>query len=344
MTLPDNNLVVPKGSLVLVTGANGFLGSHVVEQFLENGFKVRGTVRSLDKLSNLEQRWESKYPGMFEAVEIADLTKEGCYHEAMKDVVAFAHTAADVTFVPDYDLVINGLVKSTLNALRAAAATPSIKRVVLTSSYISAAMPQTGQDGSKFDENSWNDQIVEMAKSTPEGHPARGFFIYMASKVLGEKAAWDFVIKEKPSFAFNAVLPGFCIGELFDSEKQAGSTSGITRDIFLMKTNEIAKMTPVQAMCSATDIALLHVGACVLPRVENKRLFGTSHIATWNDILSHFRRLYPNQQAYEDFDERRKEISHYDEGSSLEVLKKFGQDGWKSLEDAIRDNIDPIAG
>lgn len=58
-------------------------------------------------------------------------------------------------------------------------------------------MPQTGQDGSKFDENSWNDQIVEMAKSTPEGHPARGFFIYMASKVLGEKAAWDFVIKEK---------------------------------------------------------------------------------------------------------------------------------------------------
>lgn len=160
---------------------------------------------------------------MFEAVEIADLTKEGCYDDAMKgestslfilslslptlwgrklkpvcvDVVAFAHTAADVTFVPDYDLVINGLVKSTLNALRAAASTPSIKRVVLTSSYISAAMPQTGQDGSKFDENSWNDQIVEMAKSTPEGHPARGFFIYMASKVLGEKAAWEFVIKEK---------------------------------------------------------------------------------------------------------------------------------------------------
>jgi len=159
---------------------------------------------------------------MFEGVEIADLTKEGCYERAMKgksshslspslrkklippraDVVAFAHTAADVTFVPDYDLVINGLVKSTLNALRAAAATPSIKRVVLTSSYISAAMPQTGQDGSKFDENSWNDQIVEMAKSAPEGHPARGFFIYMASKVLGEKEAWKFVKEEKVRLVF----------------------------------------------------------------------------------------------------------------------------------------------
>jgi len=97
-------------------------------------------------------------------------------------------------------------------------------------------------------------------------------------------------------------------------------------------------------MCSATDIALLHVGACVLKGVENKRLFGTSHIATWNDILSHFRRLYPNQQAYDDFDERRKELSHYDENSSMEVLKQFGQDGWKSLEDAIKENIDPIAG
>lgn len=62
----------------------GFLGSHVVEQFLEFGFKVRGTVRNLDRLSNLERRWDSKYPGLFQAVEIPDLTKEGCYAEAIK--------------------------------------------------------------------------------------------------------------------------------------------------------------------------------------------------------------------------------------------------------------------
>merc|ERR1719379_1736665 len=33
--------------LVLVTGASGFLGSHVVKQLLDDGFSVRGTVRSL---------------------------------------------------------------------------------------------------------------------------------------------------------------------------------------------------------------------------------------------------------------------------------------------------------
>ncbi len=33
--------------LVLVTGAAGFLATHVVKQLLEGGYRVRGTVRDL---------------------------------------------------------------------------------------------------------------------------------------------------------------------------------------------------------------------------------------------------------------------------------------------------------
>lgn len=36
-------LALPQGSLVLVSGANGFIASHVVKQLLENGYKVRPT-------------------------------------------------------------------------------------------------------------------------------------------------------------------------------------------------------------------------------------------------------------------------------------------------------------
>ena len=34
-------------ALVLVTGASGYLASHIVHQLLEKGYRVRGTVRSL---------------------------------------------------------------------------------------------------------------------------------------------------------------------------------------------------------------------------------------------------------------------------------------------------------
>ena len=34
------------GDLVLVTGANGYLAAHVVQQLLESGYRVRGTVRN----------------------------------------------------------------------------------------------------------------------------------------------------------------------------------------------------------------------------------------------------------------------------------------------------------
>jgi uncharacterized protein YbjT (DUF2867 family) len=33
--------------LVLVTGANGFVGSHVVKKLIDEGYRVRATIRSL---------------------------------------------------------------------------------------------------------------------------------------------------------------------------------------------------------------------------------------------------------------------------------------------------------
>lgn len=45
-------------SLVLVTGATGFVANHVIKKLLEDGHKVRGTVRSLaneEKLAPLKE-------------------------------------------------------------------------------------------------------------------------------------------------------------------------------------------------------------------------------------------------------------------------------------------------
>ena len=41
-------------SAILVTGASGYIGSHVVQQLLAEGRRVRGTVRSLQNREKVE--------------------------------------------------------------------------------------------------------------------------------------------------------------------------------------------------------------------------------------------------------------------------------------------------
>ena len=63
--------------MVLVTGASGFLGSHVVKALLEEGYKVRGTVRLLDndtKVKPLRELGAAYAENQLDLVE-ADLTK-----------------------------------------------------------------------------------------------------------------------------------------------------------------------------------------------------------------------------------------------------------------------------
>lgn len=67
--------VLPKGSLILVTGANGYVASHVVDQFLRLGYKVRGTVRDSQKNEWVGEYFHERYGTQsFELVEVKDLT------------------------------------------------------------------------------------------------------------------------------------------------------------------------------------------------------------------------------------------------------------------------------
>lgn len=92
---------IEKGSLILVTGANGaycavcqyidntdaklgFLATHTVEACLAAGYRVRGTARSAEKLANLQSIWDKKYgPGKFEVAIVKDMEKDGAFDDAL---------------------------------------------------------------------------------------------------------------------------------------------------------------------------------------------------------------------------------------------------------------------
>jgi nucleoside-diphosphate-sugar epimerase len=78
---------------VLVTGANGYLATWVVKKYLEAGYSVRGTVRSLSKSAFLNDKF-GHYGNRFELVVVDDITKDGAFDEAVKGVDAIAHTAS----------------------------------------------------------------------------------------------------------------------------------------------------------------------------------------------------------------------------------------------------------
>lgn len=59
---------------VLVSGASGFIAAWVVKELLEQGFSVRGTVRSKEKGEYLQKLF-SNHADQFEYVIVEDIEK-----------------------------------------------------------------------------------------------------------------------------------------------------------------------------------------------------------------------------------------------------------------------------
>lgn len=89
-TIP--NPVVPKGSTVLVTGANGFLGSHIADQFLRHGYKVRAAVRDPSKNAWAVDVFGKLYgKDNFELVSVPEMEAEGAFGEVIKGELTSRH-------------------------------------------------------------------------------------------------------------------------------------------------------------------------------------------------------------------------------------------------------------
>lgn len=79
---------IPKDSVVLVTGVNGYIGSHIADQLLEAGYRVRGTTRQVSKAQGLSALWEKKFgEGRFELAIVESMAGEGAFDEVIKGMI-----------------------------------------------------------------------------------------------------------------------------------------------------------------------------------------------------------------------------------------------------------------
>ncbi|KAK6995956.1 D-lactaldehyde dehydrogenase [Favolaschia claudopus] len=221
---------------VLVSGANGFLAVWVVRAFLENGYSVRGAVRSADKGVHLSKLFK-EYGEKFEVVEVPDITKEGAFDEAVKGVDAIAHTASPYHFKADDPAeLLEPAIKGTVGMLDSARRCgTAVKRIVVTSS--TAAVLHDEPTPQTFTEADWDDQAVENVQR--DGRNASNVHRYRASKTLAERAAWDFTKTHGASLTW----------DLATKEAAGGERIIISREAFwwqdwLDATPEAAKSNP----------------------------------------------------------------------------------------------------
>lgn len=83
MATPGRRL--SKDDVVLVTGANGYIASHVVDILLSEGYNVRGTIRAAKPWLN--NYFDGKYGvGRFETVIVQGMEAESSFDEAVEGV------------------------------------------------------------------------------------------------------------------------------------------------------------------------------------------------------------------------------------------------------------------
>jgi nucleoside-diphosphate-sugar epimerase len=213
------DLALPKGSLILVTGASGYIGSHVVNEALEAGYKVRGTARSQEKCESTKKAFNNN-PNYATAI-VADFQVESAFDEAMKGCSAVIHVASDMTFGADPNKVVTPVVAGTKSILRSATKHSSVKRFVLTSSSCAVLLPSLNTPLT-VGKDDWNLEAIDRAWEPPPYTIERATSVYAASKTEGEKALWQFVKEEKPHFVVNAILPNVNLGRILSSPGVTG--------------------------------------------------------------------------------------------------------------------------
>ncbi|TFY78624.1 hypothetical protein EWM64_g5384 [Hericium alpestre] len=166
---------------VLVTGANGFLASHIVDQLLDAGHRVRGSVRS-GKEDSLRSAYAS-YGDRFDATVIDDIGTS------------------------DLEPAFRDGTRRMLHAARAA----NVKKVVVTSSLAALFVnaEEDKQEDITVDENSWNPLTVEDVLRPG----ADAVVVYGVSKKLSEQLTWQFA-SENPDIDVSTVIPPWCIGPI----------------------------------------------------------------------------------------------------------------------------------
>jgi dihydroflavonol-4-reductase len=185
--------------LVLVTGGSGFIAVHIILKLLNEGYRVRATLRTVSRQEEVKSMLAQGGASGFENLEFieTDLTSDRNWLEAATGAAYVIHVASPTpaTRPDDGDEMVAMAVDGTLRVMKTAKAA-GVKRVVLTSASGAVLAGHKSHPG-LFTEEDWTDLSGNVDA-------------YQRSKTMAERAAWEFAKKE--NMELSAVNPVAVMG------------------------------------------------------------------------------------------------------------------------------------
>ncbi|CAI7672290.1 unnamed protein product [Penicillium viridicatum] len=284
--------------LILITGASGFIATHIVADFLRAGYQVRGTVRSSATAQAVYQSF-SQYADQLTFAIVEDVSKPGAFDEAVQGVQGVIHTAApfQIFNVEDNERdLLRPAIDGTLNILNAVRNhAPTVNRVVITSSFAAMADYSKGSwPGHVYSEADWNLTPYEVAAA--QGAPSA--LAYSTAKALAERAAWDFVNENKPTFDITTIMPPMVYGPNINATANLARLNTSSSDIYRLISPQSKFSGPVPdnmfwSFVDVRDVSLAHLRAYEVPEAGGERFFVCAGNFTYQQFVDALRAKIP---------------------------------------------------
>jgi len=324
--------------IVLVTGINGYIGSHVADQFLVAGHDVRGTARTIEKGQVIKEALTEKHgESRVEILAVPNIAADGAFDQAVKGVHAVAHVASILSFDKDASKVVPDTIASTISILKSCLNEPTVKSFVYTSSSIATCHPIPNVKR-YIDSNSWNDEDARDAwKPELEWQEGHQWIVYGASKTEAERAVWKFRDEESPAFTVNAVLPATTFGPVLsrDAITSSGSFVKMIYEGHILPIQDL----PPQYWVDVRDVGRLHVAAVKFPDVNGRRIFAWVDGWNWNRVLKVLRELRPDHKFTNDIPDLGEDMTSIDNTEDEKLLVRMGRKGWTSFRESMDESL-----
>lgn len=268
---------------VLVTGATGFIASHLILNLLDKGYDVRGTARSALKAKRLNEVL-SAYAGREINIPIveADLQSDAGWDDAVNGVSYVQHVASPfpATIPKDPDELIVPARDGALRVLRAAKAA-GVKRVVMTSSMAAIAYGWGDKRPAVLTEDHWSD---------PDN--LKDNTAYARSKTIAEKAAWDYVRGEGEGLELAVINPVAVLGPAMSDD--VSSSLQMVSQPLEGKLPAYPKLS--FGIIDVRDVAEAHVRAMTLPEAAGERFLLGDKVMWMSEMGDVLREAFPDRK------------------------------------------------
>ena len=252
---------------VMVTGGSGFIAGWCIVELLKQGYRVRTTIRSPER----EPMIRRSLSGVFDAggrlsFAVADLMADPGWDAAVAGCDLVLHLASPLgrEAPRDRDALVAPARDGALRVLKAAVAA-GVDRIVMTSA---AAAARRRGSTAVSDETIWADA------EDPLLDP------YRRSKILAERAAWDYMATVSGRSALTTILPAAVFGPILPGSDPAA----VWVIANLLQGRPPRLLNLGLSIVDVRDLAAAHVVALTAPAAAGERFLATGTFLWMRDI------------------------------------------------------------